>query len=101
VAVRAEGEDIVIDVVDHGLGIPQEDLPLLFTKFYRSKLARDAGIRGTGLGLVLAKEAVEMHDGAIEVQSVPGVETRFSVTLPVKTEARLTSPAGGEWIDGV
>ena len=106
VAIRAE-EDIlleedvlVIDVVDHGIGIPQEDMSFLFTKFYRSTLVREAGIRGTGLGLVLAKEAVEMHDGRIEVKSEPGIETRFSVILPVKAEAWLDSPAGREWIDG-
>ncbi len=101
VAVRAEGDVLIIEVADHGIGIPQEDIPLLFTKFYRSRLVREAGIRGTGLGLVLAKEAVEMHDGTIEVQSEPGVETRFSVTLPVKAEAWLATTAGGEWIDGI
>jgi signal transduction histidine kinase len=101
VTVRTEENDLVIDVVDHGIGIPPEDLPNLFTKFYRSKLAREAGIRGTGLGLVLAKEAIEMHDGTIEVRSEPGVKTQFSVALPVRAETWLASPAGREWIDGV
>jgi PAS domain S-box-containing protein len=99
--LRAVDQSLIIDIVDHGIGIPKEDLPLLFTKFYRSRLARDSGIRGTGLGLVLAKEAVEMHDGTIEVQSEPGVETRFSVTLPVKADAWLASHTGGERTDGV
>jgi PAS domain S-box-containing protein len=101
VTARSEGDALVIDVVDHGMGIPKEDLSLLFTKFYRSKLAREAGIRGTGLGLVLAKEAVEMHEGTIEVESELGSGTRFSVALPVKAETWMTSPAGGEWIGRV
>jgi PAS domain S-box-containing protein len=101
VDVRAVDQSLVIDVVDHGIGITQEDQSLLFTKFYRSKAARESGIRGTGLGLVLAKEAVEMHEGTIVVQSEPGVETRFSVTLPVKAEAWLADSPGGERIDGI
>jgi PAS domain S-box-containing protein len=101
VEVKARNRSLLIDVVDQGIGIPQEDLPRLFTKFYRSRLARDSGIRGTGLGLVLAKEAVDMHQGTIEVHSEPGVETRFSVTLPIKAEDWPSSSLGGERIDGI
>ena len=77
------GNRIVLDVIDHGIGIPPEDLPQLFTRFYRSWIARQSGIRGTGLGLVVAKEAVELHGGTIAVESQVGVGTRFSVTLPL------------------
>jgi two-component system phosphate regulon sensor histidine kinase PhoR len=87
VTLRAGGDELTVDVVDRGIGIPDEDQPLLFTKFYRSRQAREAGIRGTGLGLVLAKEAVETHAGRISVQSDCGVGTRITVTLPLSAKA--------------
>jgi PAS domain S-box-containing protein len=77
------GDSLVVEVTDQGIGIPPEDLPRLFTKFYRSSLAKESGIRGTGLGLALVKEAVELHHGAVEVTSEPGVGTRLTVTLPI------------------
>jgi len=80
---RAEGDNLVLDVVNRGLEISSEELPHLFEKFYRTEAARKAGIKGTGLGLVLVKEAVQAHDGTIEVESELGVGTRFTVTLPV------------------
>jgi PAS domain S-box-containing protein len=83
VGARVNENALVLEVRDQGMGIPKEDLPLLFTKFYRSEIVREAGIRGTGLGLVLAKEAVEMHEGSIDVESELGVGTRFLVTLPL------------------
>jgi two-component system phosphate regulon sensor histidine kinase PhoR len=83
-AARAEGDDLVLNVVNRGIGISSEELPHLFEKFYRTETARKAGIKGTGLGLVLVKEAVQAHDGTIEVESELGVGTRFTVTLPVK-----------------
>ena len=63
----------------------------LFEKFYRGTAARDAGIRGTGLGLVLVKQAVDAHGGAISVVSEPGEGARFTVTLPARNDAE-TSP---------
>jgi signal transduction histidine kinase len=80
---RKEGDNLVLDVVNRGIGISSEELPHLFEKFYRTEAAREAGIKGTGLGLVLVKEAVQAHGGTIEVESELGVGTRFTVTLPV------------------
>jgi len=80
---RKEGDNLVLDVVDRGIGISSEELPNLFEKFYRTESAREAGIEGTGLGLVLAKEAVQAHGGAIRVESELGEGTRFTVTVPV------------------
>lgn len=74
---------VMFDVIDHGIGIPPEDLPHLFSKFYRSQAAWKSGIKGTGLGLALAKEAVEVHHGAITVESQVGSGSRFMVTLPL------------------
>jgi PAS domain S-box-containing protein len=89
-------DNLVLCVVDHGMGIPGEDLPHLFTKFYRSALARESGIRGTGLGLVLAKEATEIHEGQIELESELGVGTRVTVTLPINREVVSESSRRGE-----
>lgn len=78
--VRREGEDVVFRVRDHGIGIPAQELPHLFESFHRASNVGD--IQGTGLGLAIAKNAVDMHDGAIEVDSVLGQGTTFTVTLP-------------------
>jgi signal transduction histidine kinase len=68
-------------VQDTGPGIPAEELPRVFERFYRSDQARGQG-KGFGLGLALAKEIVEAHGGRIEVRSIPGEGSRFTVTLP-------------------
>lgn len=86
VRVSATREDLLFEVEDRGMGIAPEDLPHLFTKFYRSRLARDRGIRGTGLGLVLAKDAVELHGGRIEIETQLGEGTHVTVTLPRNLE---------------
>ena len=85
VEVRAWEEDgqLVLSVSDQGIGIPSEGLPHLFEKFYRVRSATESGIEGTGLGLVLVKEAVEAHGGRIEVESQMGVGSCFTVILPI------------------
>jgi signal transduction histidine kinase len=82
VAFDNSPEHLVLEVTDHGMGIPEEVMPHLFQKFYRSQAAAEMGIEGTGLGLVLTKQAVEAHGGVIEVESEPGVRTTFTVRLP-------------------
>ena len=83
IVARYVNHTAVLQVIDHGLGIPEDEMTHLFEKFYRGGAARDAGIRGTGLGLVLVKQAAEAHGGTISVESQPGLGTRFSVSLPV------------------
>ncbi len=83
----ADGQ-ATLSVTDHGIGIPAESQPLLFHTFHRARNARS--IPGTGLGLVIAKRAVEAHRGAIEFSSVEGVGTTFTVTLPIQPEAITT-----------
>jgi two-component system phosphate regulon sensor histidine kinase PhoR len=85
VQVRAGQLDGCIDlqVTNQGIGIPAEDIPRLFEKFYRSTAVKKAGIQGTGLGLVLVKRAVDKHKGTITVTSQPEVGTRFRVMLPI------------------
>ncbi len=87
VVARQEGDDLAISVIDRGLGIPADELPHIFEKFYRVWSTTESGIKGVGLGLVLAKEAAEAHGGQIEVESELDVGSRFMVTLPIGEQA--------------
>ena len=69
---------------DTGIGICQENLPKLFDRFYR--VNEQGNIPGVGLGLSIAKELVELHDGRIAVVSTPGKGTTFTVYLPLGEE---------------
>ncbi|WP_433742921.1 ATP-binding protein [Falsibacillus pallidus] len=73
---------ITIDVKDTGSGIPQEDLPFVFERFYKADKARTRGRSGTGLGLAIAKNIIDAHKGQISVQSKVGHGTTFSFFLP-------------------
>jgi two-component system, OmpR family, sensor kinase len=70
------------EVVDQGMGILPEDLPQVFTPFFRGERSRSRGGGGVGLGLTLAKRIVEAHGGTIEVSSAPGLGTTVRVELP-------------------
>lgn len=84
--VRQQGQQVVFDVQDHGIGIPPEDLPQLFDAFHR---AQNVGtIPGTGLGLCIVRKSVELHHGEISVSSEPGHGTHFSVRLPLQDERK-------------
>jgi signal transduction histidine kinase len=72
----------VLSVQDQGVGIPQEDLPRIFERFYRASNVASQ-IAGTGIGLAGAKQLVELHGGSIEVQSVPERGSTFVVRLPL------------------
>jgi two-component system sensor histidine kinase KdpD len=71
-------------VTDHGPGIPEQELPLIFEKFYRGKQTRK-GVAGTGMGLAIAKAIVAAHGGTIAVASRPGEGSTFSFVLPAGT----------------
>jgi signal transduction histidine kinase len=73
---------IAITVKDTGIGIPEADMPRLFTEFFRAANAREKEELGTGLGLAIVKEIVEAHQGRITVDSRPGRGTMFLVWLP-------------------
>jgi len=81
-AVHAEGATVVFEVRDRGVGITAEDLPRIFTAFFRGDRSRSRETGGVGLGLTLARRIVEAHDGAIDVTSTPGVGTTVRVALP-------------------
>lgn len=74
--------EVVLEVEDDGLGIPEDDLPHIFEKYYQSD--RSARSLGTGLGLAISREVVEAHGGEIEAESEPGTGTLFRVVLPAE-----------------
>lgn len=78
------GNRVVVQVADQGAGIPEDELLNIFLKFYRSKDAKSSKIKGSGLGLYLAKYFVELHKGSISAESSPGQGSTFTVELPMQ-----------------
>ena len=74
---------LTISVADTGYGIPKEDLPYVFERFYKADKARTRGKGGTGLGLAIAKNIVERHEGYLSVESTVGKGTTFFIKLPL------------------
>lgn len=73
----------LVEVIDTGIGIPEQDLERIFEKFYRAENSRQEATHGTGLGLPIAKSLVELHDGSIAVTSKLGKGSTFTVQLPL------------------
>lgn len=86
-----DGTWIVLRVSDTGIGIPEEDRERIFDRFYRGKV-EDLGIPGTGLGLPIVKEILDMHNGHIFVESEEGVGSTFTVLLPVPSTIPAKQP---------
>lgn len=78
-------------MVDQGIGIPEDELPQLFDRFYRASNIDSDRISGLGIGLYLAREFIAAHHGRIAVRSVPNQETVFEITLPLYAEGRSIS----------
>lgn len=87
VRTRQEEDWVVADVIDTGSGIPAEAMPHLFERFYRIDEGRNRQTGGTGLGLAICQSIVQAHQGKIEVQSVVGKGSVFSVYLPCSCRA--------------
>jgi two-component system phosphate regulon sensor histidine kinase PhoR len=83
--LRAERDDdaIIFTVKDNGIGIPSEELPRIFERFYKTDRARSSG--GTGLGLAIARHLVEAHGGQIWAESIEGQGSTFSFSIPIAT----------------
>jgi len=78
----SNGEMIEVHVVDHGIGIPEEDLPRIFERFYRVDKARSREVGGTGLGLSIVKHIAELFGGSVRVSSRLGHGSTFTLSLP-------------------
>ncbi|MBM3312878.1 MAG: HAMP domain-containing histidine kinase, partial [Candidatus Aminicenantes bacterium] len=84
-------EAVLVTIRDTGIGIAAKDLPFIFDEFYRVSRGEGARSKGSGLGLPIAKKIVEAHGGRVDVASVLGEGTTFTVRLP-KAEASGPSP---------
>lgn len=81
-ALSVEERQAIMTISDTGIGIPSEDLPHIFERFYRADRARSREQGGSGLGLAIAQSIVQTYHGRIEVQSTPGQGSTFAVILP-------------------
>lgn len=84
VSLRTEEDRMIIDVVDTGIGIPEDEQVRIFERFYVVDKSRSRKVGGTGLGLAIVKHIVTLHGGEIEVQSRPGAGSRFTAFLPLE-----------------
>ncbi len=87
VSLVRDGENLLWRVRDNGVGIPEEDLPHIFERFYRVDKARSRDTGGTGLGLSIVKQITALHGGEITVKSTLGQGSIFTLTLPMKEDA--------------
>lgn len=84
-----------VNVLDTGKGISQEELPHIFDRFYQSASNTGTGMRGTGIGLALVKEIVELHGGEVGVESIQGTGTEFTITLDTPVTAKQVAAEDG------
>ena len=83
ITLDSEPMMFTVTVTDTGIGIPEEDIPNIFERFYRVDKSHSREIGGTGLGLAVARAAIVMHKGAIKVESTPGEGSRFDIRIPL------------------
>ena len=94
VDVALASDEVVVTIADHGIGIPAGDLDRLFERYHRG--SNVSGIVGTGVGLYLVKMVVDMHGGAVTVESTEGEGARFTIRLPRKPAAAAETAAIAE-----
>lgn len=78
--------EVVVEIVDSGIGISKEDLPFIFERFYRTDKSRNRRTGGAGIGLTIAKSILLAHDGTIEVESELNIGSRFTIRIPYLIE---------------
>jgi len=76
-------KSLILEIIDTGIGIPKEDLPFIFNRFYRCDKSRAKDSGGTGLGLSIAKWIVGIHSGSIVVESRSNIGTKIKIELPI------------------
>lgn len=87
VTMKTTDDQMILSISDQGLGIPKQDLPRIFDRFYRVDRARSRSQGGTGLGLAIAKEIVKQHEGFIWAKSEYGKGSTFTIVLPYDKDA--------------
>ncbi len=88
-SARTEGQNVVVSVLDHGLGIDEEDLHRIGERFFRANSS--TGIAGTGIGLNLVKALIEMHGGKLSFESRKGEGSTFTISMPIAGPADSAS----------
>ena len=87
VRMKTTDDQMILSISDQGLGIPKQDLPKIFDRFYRVDRARSRAQGGTGLGLAIAKEIIKQHNGFIWAKSEYGKGSTFTIVLPYDKDA--------------
>lgn len=87
VTMKTTDDQMILSISDQGLGIPKQDLPRIFDRFYRVDRARSRAQGGTGLGLAIAKEIIKQHNGFIWAKSIYGKGSTFTIVLPYDKDA--------------
>ena len=87
VTMKTTDDQMILSISDQGLGIPKQDLPRIFHRFYRVERARSRAQGGTGLGLAIAKEIIKQHKGFIWAKSEYGMGSTFTIVLPYDKDA--------------
>lgn len=92
-ALEADGDYLLLQVADTGTGIPENDVPHVFERFYRGSKSDNSHRDGSGLGLAIAREIIQLHEGQIWVESFVGQGSTFYVRLPLSRENTLQQAA--------
>jgi signal transduction histidine kinase len=87
ISATGEGDRVSVAVSDTGVGIAREDVDRLFDKYEQTRNRATRGEKGTGLGLYITKQLVELHGGEIKVESEPGKGSTFSFTIAIATSS--------------
>jgi len=74
-------DQVIVSVEDHGIGIPEENMPRIFSRFYHLDKSGDDLFGGIGLGLAITRQVIEQHHGSLDVTSTPGKGSTFTLTL--------------------
>ncbi|HEX3713639.1 MAG TPA: SpoIIE family protein phosphatase, partial [Trebonia sp.] len=82
IAVRGDGDGTVVTVADTGIGVPEQEMPRLFERFHRIENSRSRSNEGSGIGLALVQELIQLHGGTITAASTEGAGTEFTIRLP-------------------
>ncbi len=95
ISLKAEGESIVFEVTDTGVGIPPDELKHLGERFFRASTAQVSEKKGSGLGIAITREILDKHKAEMKVSSAPGIGSTFRVIFPM-LNSRTTAQKGGD-----